>query len=503
MYIRTFDDPVLRATAAPIRRISASVRRLASQMAETMKEYRGVGLAAPQVGVLSRLVVVDVGDGIHVLANPRVISSEGSSVDWEGCLSFPGLLAQVERAAKVTVEATDLSGKTIWVEGQDYFARALQHEIDHLDGIVILDRATAVEKIPPAETTEVEPREEAGPAPEGEFTPAPEGESAPARRSLRVAFLGTPSFAVPTLEAILRAGYQVVGVATQPDRPAGRGGKATRPPAVKEAALEHGLPLWQGDRDEARSSLGRLIRVWGADVAVVVAYGVLLPREVLAAPRLGCINLHASLLPDYRGAAPIQRALMDGRTITGVSVIQMDEGMDTGDILAQREIEISSDDTAGSLHDRLSTIGADLVVHVLDLLARGSAAPRPQPGGPRPTAPRLTPEDEVVDWNRSAQDIALKVRALDPTPGAHTVFRGERVKLWKVEPAPGPAGRTPAGRAPVRPGEVVSAGEEGLVVATGRGLLTLGLVQPAGRARMSGSAFVNGYRVKPGELFGV
>lgn len=480
MRVRTFGDPALRRKAAPVSRVTASLKRLARAMAKTMQEYRGVGLAAPQVGVSSRLVVVDVGDGLHILVNPTITQADGSQVDWEGCLSYPGLLAEVERAQRVSVQATDLDGRPVWLEAEGFLARALQHEIDHLDGVVILDRARAVQTIEPDAAAEVGPEE-----------------ASPAR--LRVAFMGTPEFAVPTLRAIADAGHQVVGVVTQPDRPAGRG-RRSQPPAVKVAASQLGLPVWQGGRSEVRERLAGVLEAWDTDIAVVVAFGVILPAAVLRAPRLGCINLHASLLPAYRGAAPIQRAIMDGHEVTGVTVIQMDEGMDTGDILARREIPIQPEDTAGTLHDRLSLVGAQVVVQTLELLATGRARPTPQPAAASPVADRIRAQDEVIDWTRPAEELARQVRALNPRPGAHTVFRGHRLKLWTVE-AGRPDRLAPGGHDLV-PGSVVGTAGGDPVVATGQGGLVLREVQPAGKPRMSGSDLVNGYRIATGERLG-
>lgn len=501
MKIRTFSDPVLRRPAAPIKRVNWATRRLAAQMAETMRAYRGVGLAAPQVGVSARIVVVDVGEGLHVLVNPSITAASGSVTDWEGCLSFPGLVAEVERAEKVTVAATGLDGKPKWLEGTGYFARALQHEIDHLDGVVFLDRAKTVEKIEPSETAEVAPTP--GGDEEGQ-TPA----TACAERvdALRVAFMGTPDFALPTLEAVIAAGHTVVGVVTRPDRPAGRG-RAIRQSPVKLTAQAFGLPVWQGEGLEPKVKLAGLLREWEADVALVVAYGVILPADALAGPRLGCINLHASLLPDYRGPAPIQRVIMDGRSVTGVTVMRMDAGVDTGDIIAQREVPIGANDDAGSLHDRLATAGAGLIVHALDLLATGRAAPRPQPTGRFRPAPRLVAADEAIDWRRPAAEIDRQVRALAPVPGAFTSFGGKRVKILAVKPE-SPDVADPAVPAPAAvaagerlPGQVIGLDRGAPIVAAGAGVLVLRVLQPAGGARMVGPDFVNGYRVAVGDRF--
>jgi methionyl-tRNA formyltransferase len=487
--IRTFSDPVLRGRASPVKRIGAGTRHLAAQMVMTVRSHRGVGLAAPQVGVLTRLVVIDVAGDLRILVNPKITASSGLATDWEGCLSFPGLLAEVERAHGVVIEAQGLDGKPLWVEGEGFLARVLQHEIDHLDGTVILDRAIAVEKLE---------------NPDLAATGAglPDGDESPALHPLRVAFMGTPEFARPTLEALLAAGHHLAGVVTQPDRPAGRGGRAVRESAVKRTALAFRLPLWQGTAREVRQSLPAVLRDWKADVAVVVAYGVILPAEVLRTPRLGCFNLHASLLPDYRGAAPIARAIMDGRRVTGVTVIRMDEGLDTGDIIAQREVPIGEEETAGSLHDLLSAVGAPLVVQALELVAGGRVVPVRQPAACPTLASRLGPEDEVIDWGKPAEVLDRQVRALSPAPVAHAVFGGRRVKVWSVAVWPPPdAFRTSVAARSASPGEVVALVAGGPVVATGQGYLVLRAVQPEGRSRMRGSDFANGYRLKPGDSF--
>ena len=525
MRIHTFGDPVLRRPATPVKRIGAGTRHLAAQMLATMRRSKGVGLACPQVGVSSRMIVVDVGGDLHVLVNPKIVTASGLAVDWEGCLSFPGLLAEVERAETIEAEGQGLDGRPVWIPAEGFLARVLQHEIDHLDGIVILDRAKAIERIEAASPAEVAPGSGAGAGPEADAHgrgPAadarglePEAgealaEDEPTLHPLRVVFMGTPDFARPTLEALMAAGHSLVGVVTQPDRPAGRGGKLVGLSAVKRTALVFGLPIWQGTAKEARRSLASVIRGWGADVGVVVAYGVILPPEVLASPRLGCVNLHASLLPDYRGAAPIPRAILDGRGLSGVTVIKMDEGVDTGDILAQREIRLDEDETAGSLHDRLASVGAALVLRVVELLASGRAAPRRQPAECATPAPRLGREDEIIDWRKPAETLVRQVRALSPAPGAHATLGGRRIKIWSAEVwQPAMAGPVRSSDEPSSgeppgepsPGEIVALDGGSPVVATGRGNLVLRVVQPAGGSRMPGSDFVNGYRVKPGDRF--
>ncbi len=302
-----------------------------------------------------------------------------------------------------------------------------------------------------------------------------------AARPLRVIFAGTPDFAVPTLEALLAAGHDVVAVYTQPDRPAGRG-RQVRPGPVKRCALDHGIEVCQPAtlRDaQAQRALAAL----AADVMVVVAYGLILPRAVLDAPRLGCVNVHASLLPRWRGAAPIQRALLAGDAETGVTIMQMERGLDTGPMLARAARPIGPDDTAGTLHDALAGLGARLLVTTLDDLARGTAVAEAQDAVLATYADKLTKEEARLDWAAPAARLDRQVRGLAPWPVAEARLDGATLRVWEAAPLPGHA-------AP--PGRIVGVGSEGIDVACGEGLLRLRRVQLPGKRALPAGDFANG-----------
>ncbi|HEX2027350.1 MAG TPA: methionyl-tRNA formyltransferase [Nitriliruptorales bacterium] len=308
------------------------------------------------------------------------------------------------------------------------------------------------------------------------------------RRPLRVAFFGTPPVAVPSLEALAVADdVEVVAVVTNPDRPRGRSGRPVAPP-VKVAAEQRGLPLLQPTRPvEVADRLGAL----ELDAVAVVAYGSILPERLLAVAEQRYVNLHFSLLPRWRGAAPVQHALRAGDRTTGVTTFVLDAGMDTGPILDQVTVQVAADETAGELAERLAVIGAPVLVRGLRRLCDG-ATPTPQPEVGVTYAPKVRPEDVAIDWESPARTIVDLVRAANPSPGAHTVFRGERLKVWRA--------RTTEGAGV--PGELLWAEGTGPVVAARDGAVVLVEVQPAGRARMDARAFVNVYRPQPGERLG-
>ena len=291
---------------------------------------------------------------------------------------------------------------------------------------------------------------------------------------LNVIFAGTPEFAAEALQALLQSRHKVIAVYTQPDRPAGRGRRLT-PSPVKQLALEHDISVYQpvSLKDaEAQQQLTKL----NADVMVVVAYGLLLPLPVLQAPRLGCINIHASLLPCWRGAAPIQRAILAGDAETGVTIMQMDEGLDTGDMLLKRSCPIQRDDTAQSLHDRLAKIGAEAMIEVLDQLSEGLARPEPQDTNLASYAAKLSKDEAMIDWRRPALEIERLVHAFNPWPVAQTEFGEQLLRIWQAQVLADAV-------AEQFPGTIINATKHGIDVATGDGVLRILKAQlPGGKA---------------------
>ncbi len=308
---------------------------------------------------------------------------------------------------------------------------------------------------------------------------------------MRLAFLGTPAFAVPTLEAIVLAGYDVAAVVTQPDRPRGRGGESASSP-VKEAALRHGLPVYQPERVR-RPEAVEYLRALRTDAMVVVGYGQIIPQAIIDLAPLGIINVHASLLPEYRGAGPIQWAIVNGETVTGVTTMRIDAGLDTGDMLLKAETPIGPDETAPELGARLASMGAALLVETLQKLAAGEIVPQPQDGARATYAPMLKKEDGRIDWSLPAAAIHNRVRGLQPWPGAYTTFRGQSLHVWKSR-----AGAAQAVTA--APGTFISVKPP--AVACGAGTVELIEVQLEGRKRIPASDFINGQRILPGESLG-
>lgn len=298
---------------------------------------------------------------------------------------------------------------------------------------------------------------------------------------MRIIFAGTPEFAVPPLRVLLESPHSVCAVYTQPDRPAGRGRKR-RPSPVKVLAAQANVPVMQPEslRTEAQQ---RALAEWDADLMVVVAYGLILPAPVLNAPRLGCVNLHASLLPRWRGAAPIQRAILAGDPESGVTLMQMDEGLDTGAMLAKAVLPIGPRDSAQVVHDRLAGLGASLLIESLPGLEAGTLVPERQDDALATYAGKLTKEEATIDWSQPAQALDRAVRAFNPWPIAHTRYQGEVLRIWRAEPLPG--GRQTA------PGTVVNASAAGMDVAAGEGVLRVREVQPAGSRRMDAADFIN------------
>ncbi len=340
---------------------------------------------------------------------------------------------------------------------------------------------------------------------------------------MKVVFMGTPDFAVGALETIIEAGHQVTAVVTQPDKPKGRGKEVQMTP-VKTCALEHGIPVFQPVKVREPEAVETL-RGYEADIFVVAAFGQILPEGILAMPKYGCVNIHASLLPKYRGAGPIQWAIINGEKITGVTIMQMDKGLDTGDMLLQAEVEIAAGETADTLHDKLAAAGARLIVEALAKIEAGNVTPVKQNDEASCYAKMLNKSMGKIDWNMEAEKLDCLIRGLISWPGAFTVFRGKTLKIWQEEAVSEqmfagenpvcsaqheqkPTGKrgvtaceTDASNADTPSGTVVRVDKDAFYVQTGKGVLKILEVQPEGKKRMAVRDFLLGYPVKVGDMF--
>ena len=303
--------------------------------------------------------------------------------------------------------------------------------------------------------------------------------------------MGTPDFSVGTLEALVEAGHEVCLVVTQPDKPKGRGKEMQYTP-VKEAALKHGIEVYQPRRIREAECVEKL-RQYNADIMVVVAFGQIIPKEILEMVPYGCVNVHASLLPKYRGAAPIQWSIIDGEVVTGVTTMQMDEGLDTGDMLLKTEVPITEEETGESLHDKLAKAGAALCVETLAKLQEGSIIPEKQGESPTAYAKMLDKKLGNIDWTKSAVEIERLVRGLNSWPSVYTYWNKKVVKIWKASVTDENSNE--------QVGTVVKVEKDGFYVQTGNGLLKVLELQIPGKKRMDAGAFLRGYTIEPGEVF--
>lgn len=310
---------------------------------------------------------------------------------------------------------------------------------------------------------------------------------------MNVIFMGTPDFAVGTLEALVEAGHTITMVVTQPDKPKGRGHSMQYTP-VKETALRHNLPIYQPIKIREELSV-KYIEQIPADVIVVVAFGQLIPKSILKMKKYGCINVHASLLPAYRGAAPIQWAVINGDKQSGVTTMQMDEGLDTGDMLLRTVVPLDEKETGGSLFDKLSAAGAALAVETLAKLETGEITPEKQGETTTAYASMLTKEMGQIDWSRDAVSIERLVRGLNPWPSAYTKLNGKTMKIWECEVVPSDASKGVCG-------EILRVTKDSMVVQTGQDALTIRELQLEGKKRMDAGAFLRGFSVKPGTVLG-
>ena len=322
---------------------------------------------------------------------------------------------------------------------------------------------------------------------------------------MRIVFMGTPDFSVPALKALVEVGHQVIAVVTQPDKPKGRGKEVQMTP-VKIQAMEYGIPVYQPAKVR-EASFVEVLKGLEADVYVVIAFGQILPKAVLELPKYGCINIHASLLPKYRGAAPIQWCVIDGERETGITTMMMDVGLDTGDMLEKTVIPIEEKETGGSLHDKLSMAGGDLILSTLKKLEEGTLVRTPQTDEGTCYAKMLTKSLGDIDWNQDAVSIERLIRGLNPWPSAYTMWNGKTIKIWAADVI---AGREAAdflsesgvpAETGTAPGTVVCSDKRGLVVCTGGGLLSIRELQMEGKKRMDTPAFLRGYPIPEGDVF--
>ena len=308
---------------------------------------------------------------------------------------------------------------------------------------------------------------------------------------MKVIFMGTPDFAVETLEAVIQAGHEVALVVTQPDKPKGRGNAMQASP-VKECALAHGIEVYQPKKIREQECVDYLAG-FGADIFVVAAFGQILSQALLDMPKYGCINVHASLLPKYRGAAPIQWAVINGEQTTGVTIQQMDIGIDTGDIIAQEALTLAADETGGSLFDKLAAVGASLCVKAMEQIASGTATRTPQDESAATHTSMIRKDFGHIDWNKSAREIERLIRGLNPWPSAYTHLDGKTLKIWKATVKGSESGE--------KPGCIVDVTKDAILVQTGEGVLQLDEIQLEGKKRMACDAFLRGYHIEKGGYF--
>ena len=310
---------------------------------------------------------------------------------------------------------------------------------------------------------------------------------------MKIVFMGTPEYAAASLEAVIQSGREVVLVVTQPDKPKGRSGELV-PPPVKECALKHGIPVFQPEKIKRPEEVAKL-REYEADAFVVAAFGQILSQEILDMPRLGCLNVHASLLPKYRGASPIQRVILDGEEKTGITIMQMDAGIDTGDILWKKEIAIEPTDNFETLHDKLAVLGGEAIVEALDLLEEGKLVRTKQDDSLSCYAPLIKKEMGRLDFSKSAVVLDRQIRSMTPWPSAFTKYNGKQLKVWKAVPLEGKGKKA-------LPGEVTEVTKDSITVATGDGELRIEELQLEGKKRMSCHDFLLGVKVQVGDSFG-
>jgi methionyl-tRNA formyltransferase len=472
-HVRQYPDPVLRVPTDEVVDFDEELAALVERMSSIMGDAHGIGLAAPQLGLRLRLFTFQPEEGpAEAVINPRITwSSDETDVDEEGCLSLGDFVrVQVRRPIAIKVEAKDVTGADRTWELDDYYARVFQHEIDHLDGVLMIDRADD-------EASRKDAMSRLRPRPE-------------VRRSgMALAFAGTAPFGAAMLRALLdgpgdgRPGREVALVISQPDRPKGRGKQLASPP-VAELAKERGVRLVQPERMHEPELL-ELYRELGIETFVVAAFGQMV-REPLLSDYL-MLNVHGSILPEYRGAAPIERSIMDGRSETGVDIMRMEAGLDTGPIAERARVPIAIDDDAGAVFAKLEAAGGRILFDALERNDAGTLEFEPQPETGETYAHKIVAADRMLDPARETRALHDQVRALSPHVGAWLLVDGERLGLWRTRMADADA---PVAR---RPGAIWHDTER-LVIGTADGALEVLELQPPGKRRMAAGDWLRGLR---------
>ena len=416
--VRVIYDPILRTAVAPITVFDDELKKLALEMLTIMHKNIGMGLAANQIGVDKNLLVLEyrptagktktteptdqLGAGLDTqpaiapmaLCNAEVIKSSRATVTMtEGCLSLPGIELPVTRPSGVTVKAQDLTGKPVTIKASGLLARILQHEIDHLDGILFTDLAQEISDI-------------------NNY------------RGIKIVFFGSDQFSITILEYLIKAGSNITAVITETDKRSGRGDAVVATP-IKKLALQAQIAVAQPN---TREEITEYLKQLQPDLVILASYGKILPAEALEEPVYGALNVHPSLLPKYRGATPIQSVILAGDKTTGVTIMKMNAGVDTGEIIAQTETDLPDGETYSGLHSKLAIIGAQLLVETIPIYLSGQAKLKPQ-GGESSGTTKLTKEMGEIDWSQSPSMIDRQVRALNPWPGTYTFVGNKRLKI--------------------------------------------------------------------------
>ena len=464
--IRKYPDPILLKKAEKIKDpLSDDIQGLIFQMIETLRESKGVGLAAPQVGVSLRLFIVELEGTIYVMINPKITStSRKKEVCEEGCLSFPGKFLPVPRYEEVQIRFTDQYGKSGKVKAQGLLARAFQHEYDHLDGIVFTSRAKKVSQ-KDFEKKETKPKLK--------------------ELKLKIVFMGTSELSGAILQSLIKK-HEVVGVFTKPDTKVGRKQEETAP-LVKKIAENYEIPVFQPEKfnEQAINDLKKL----DPDLVIVAAYGKIIPQDALDIPKYDCINVHASLLPKYRGSSPIQNVLINGEAETGITIMLMDKGVDTGAILSQEKLPIGDEDNIKTLTEKFSVIGSVLLLKTIQQWVNKKIKPQPQNNNEATMCQLIERNDGRVYWDSDAKSIYNLYRGLTPWPGIFCCWKNNsrliRLKLISIMLQENNPSQE------YKEGEVFEIGND-IGVQTGKGIIILKEIQQEGKNKMTAKEFANG-----------